>query len=81
MAERLLTFKTAAAMMRIEPGALYARVARGSIPGALIYERPRGPGMRPERFFRAEAFEAWLGGEVDSTADLMRVHDRREETA
>lgn len=77
MADRLLTYRTAAGLMNLDARAFRARVDRGSIPRGLLYDRVRAGGKRPERFVLADPFIAWVGGQVDSTTDLLLAHDKR----
>lgn len=63
-AERLLTYSAAAKHLGISPKAFRDRVARGSIPGDLLFKRSRGEGRLPECFVRYDPFIAWHGGAV-----------------
>jgi len=63
--DRLLTYKAAAARWGKTESAFRRRVERGAVPTSVLYDRPRGDGMRPERFVLEDAFRAWLGPEYD----------------
>ena len=64
--ERLLTYAAAAQLMGISEKAFRNREARGAIPKVLLFDRPRGDKMPPERFVYADAFRAWCGPPVEA---------------
>jgi hypothetical protein len=64
-AERLLTYSAAAQRMGISAKAFRDRVARGTIPGHILFARDRGEGRRKECFVLRDEFTAWCGGAVE----------------
>lgn len=57
---RLLTYSAAAQRLGITEKAFRDRVQRGSVPDAVLFDRPRGNGKRPERFVVDPAFSEWM---------------------
>ena len=68
--ERLLTYAQAAARMGISEPAFRDRARRKAFPDGVLVDRPRGKGMRPERFVLLSAFEKWqIAPQLEETAE------------